>query len=589
MPGINNDFIEEVRSRNDIVDVISGYIKLTRRGSNYFGLCPFHGEKTASFSVSPGKQMFYCFGCGKGGNVFNFVMEYENFTFMEAVGTLAERAGLEMPKIEYDEKAKKEADLKSRILEVNKDAANYFFMQLKGKNGEIARNYFDKRQLSEETIKKFGLGYSLQYSDDLYRYLKEKGYSDELLKESGLCVFDEKRGGHDKFWNRVMFPILDVTGHVIGFGGRVMGEGMPKYMNSPETKVFDKSRNLYGLNVARQSRRGNLILCEGYMDVISLHQAGFTNAAASLGTALTAGHARLISRYFKEVLLCYDSDNAGTKAAFRAVPILKEAGISAKVINMKPYKDPDEFIKNLGSEEFEKRIGEAQNSFLFEISAIERNYDLSDPKGKTDFIEDAANRLTVFTDEIERNNYIDTIAQKYSIDAEALKRKVNSIGLREGIVADNTPVKIDRQKSINPEEGFMRSQNLLLTWLVEDRTLYESVKKYILPSDFEGELYIDVAGRLYGQMEKGEPNPAKIITDFTENENQGKVAEMFNGAVFDDMTEADRKKALKETIVKMKQRAIDKKTKELDPADIKGLTQIIEDKKALQKLESLAI
>ncbi len=589
MPGINDDFIEEVRSRNDIVDVVSGYIKLTRRGSNYFGLCPFHGEKTASFSVSPGKQMFYCFGCGKGGNVFNFVMEYENFTFMESVAHLAERVGMEMPEVRYDEKAKKEADLKSRILEVNKDAANYFYMQLKGQNGDIARRYFEKRQLTEETIKKFGLGYSLQYSDDLYKYLKNKGYSDDILRESGLCLFDEKRGGHDKFWNRVMFPILDVSGHVIGFGGRVMGDATPKYMNSPETKVFDKSRNLYGLNIARQSRRGNIILCEGYMDVIAMHQAGFTNAAASLGTALTSGHARLLSRYVKEVLLCYDSDNAGVKAAFRAVPILKEAGISAKVINMKPYKDPDEFIKNLGKEEFEKRISEAENSFLFEISTIANGYDLNDPKGKTDFLGEAAKKLTGFTDEIERNNYIDTVAHRYNTDAGALRRKVNEIGLERGIVAENAPIRMQRQKSIKPKEGFDKSQNLLLTWLVEDRNLYDKVKKYIRPEDFEGELYIRVATLLYEQMEEGNPNPAKIVTGFTEDENQAKVAEMFNGAVFDDMSVSEREKALKETIIKMKQKAIEKMSREAGALDVGGLTRIIAEKKALQELEKLVI
>ena len=251
MPQLPDDFIEEVRSRNDIVDVISTYVKLTRRGANHFGLCPFHGEKTPSFSVSGGKQMYYCFGCGAGGNVFTFLMEYENFTFIEAVGALAERVGMQMPEVQSSPEARRIADRKSRIYEINKDAANYFYMQRKGPQGQVARDYFAKRQLSEETVLKFGLGFSLPYSDDLYRYLKQKGYEDDILRESGLIQYDEKRGGHDKFWNRVMFPILDANKHVIGFGGRVLGDGMPKYMNSPETIVFDKSRNLYGLQIGR--------------------------------------------------------------------------------------------------------------------------------------------------------------------------------------------------------------------------------------------------------------------------------------------------------------------------------------------------
>ena len=352
MPYYSDDIIEEVRSRNDIVDVISQYVRLSKKGSTYFGLCPFHNEKTGSFSVSPNKQMYYCFGCGAGGNVFTFLMEYENFTFGEAMEALADRAGVELPKQEYTSAQRQEADKRARLLEINKEAAKYFYMLLRGERGARALSYFRKRELSDETMQKFGLGYSDQYSDDLYRYLRKKGYEDDILKESGLVSIDERRGGYDKFWNRAMFPIMDVHNKVIGFGGRVMGDGEPKYLNSPETKIFDKSRNLYGLNFARSTKKPQLLLCEGYMDVIALHQAGFDNAVASLGTALTSGHANLLKRYTKNVYLTYDSDGAGVKAALRAIPILKEVGITTKVINMKPYKDPDEFIKNLGSEAF---------------------------------------------------------------------------------------------------------------------------------------------------------------------------------------------------------------------------------------------
>ena len=310
MPYYSDELIEEVRSRNDIVDVVGGYVKLQKRGSTYFGLCPFHNEKTGSFSVTPSKQMYYCFGCGAGGNVFTFLMQYENFTFSEALQSLAERVGIDLPQQEMSEAQKREADRRTQLLEINKEAAKYFYRLLRSPRGENAYNYFKKRELSDETMKKFGLGYSDQYSNDLYRYLKSKGYSDDLLKDSGLISVNEAQGAHDKFWNRAMFPIMDIHNRVIAFGGRVMGDGEPKYLNSPETKIFDKSRNLYGLNIARTSRKEQILLGEGYMDVIALHQAGFDNAVASLGTSLTSGHANLLKRYTKEVYLTYDSDGA---------------------------------------------------------------------------------------------------------------------------------------------------------------------------------------------------------------------------------------------------------------------------------------
>ena len=375
MPFYSDELIEEVRSRNDIVDVVGGYVRLQKKGNTYFGLCPFHNEKTGSFSVSPHKQMYYCFGCGAGGNVFTFLMQYENFTFGEAMQTLADKAGVDLPKQEMSAAQKKEADKRARLLEINKEAAKYFYTLLRNPRGQKAYTYFKNRELSDETMQKFGLGYSDQYSDDLYRYLRSKGYEDEILKESGLITYDEVRGGHDKFWNRAMFPIMDVHNHVIGFGGRVMGDGEPKYLNSPETKIFDKSRNLYGLNIARSTKKDQILLCEGYMDVIALHQAGFDNAVASLGTAFTSGHANLLKRYTKEVYLTFDSDGAGVKAALRAIPILKEVGIITKIINMRPYKDPDEFIKALGADEYQKRIDMAENSFRFELRIMEADYE----------------------------------------------------------------------------------------------------------------------------------------------------------------------------------------------------------------------
>lgn len=580
---MTDEFIEEVRVRNDIVDVIGSYLKLTRRGSNYFGLCPFHGEKTASFSVSQNKQMFYCFGCGAGGNVFTFIMNYENFTFPEAVEHLAKRVGMELPKREYSAEEKRRADRKTTLMEINKDAANYYYIQRRGEAGKIARDYFEKRQLSPEMLRQFALGFSLPYRDDLYQYLKKKGYSDSFLKDSGLIQFDEKYGGHDKFWNRVMFPIQDVNGHVIGFGGRVLGDGSPKYMNSPETEIFDKSRNLYGLNFARKTRKPYMILCEGYMDVISMHQAGFSNAVASLGTSLTQGHAKLISRYCREVLLCYDSDGAGVRAALRAIPILKSAGISARVINMRPYKDPDEFIKSLGAEAFQKRLDEAQNSFLFEISVLEQGYNLNDPDAKTRFFREVAKRLTEFTEDLERNNYIETLARQYQIDKDALRKLVNQYGLEGmGRTSRPQPMEEEKRRSEDKEDGIYKSQRLLLTWILEEPGMFASVKSYIMPEDFIGELYQKVAEALYRQLEEGRANPAAIISSFPDENEQKQIAAMFNVQLLEGMKPEEKDKALKETIRKMKQRSIERNAR--DPAKI---SQVIADKKALQNLNKL--
>ncbi len=423
------EVIEEVRTRNDIVDIISGYVKLQKKGSNYFGLCPFHHEKSPSFSVSQSKQMYHCFGCGVSGNVFTFVMEYENYTFREAVELLADRSGVKLPKMEYSKEAKAQADLRAALLEINKLAANYFYYQLKQPQGQQGYQYLTGRGLTEQTIRRFGLGYSNKTSGDLYQFLKSRGYEDGILKETGLVTIEE-RGARDKFWNRVMFPIMDVNNRVIGFGGRVMGDGEPKYLNSPETKLFDKSRNLYGLNYARLSREKFILLCEGYMDVIAMHQAGFSNAVASLGTAFTSQHAALLKRYTDQVILTYDSDGAGVKAALRAIPILKSVGMSVRVLNMRPYKDPDEFIKNLGPEAFRQRIEEARNSFLFEIDTIRQQYSMEDPEQKTAFYNETARKLLEFPEALERDNYIQAVAREYFINYEGLKRLVNQMGSR---------------------------------------------------------------------------------------------------------------------------------------------------------------
>lgn len=589
MPFYSDELIEEVRARNDVVDVIGGYVRLQKKGNTYFGLCPFHSEKTGSFSVSPHKQMFYCFGCGVGGNVLTFVQKYENFTFQEAMEMLADRVGVTLPKYEMTSAQKKEADKRSRLLEINKEAAKYFYTLLRNPRGQRAYNYFKNRELTDETMQKFGLGYSDQYSDDLYRYLKSKGYEDEILKESGLITMDEVRGGHDKFWNRAMFPIMDVHNHVIGFGGRVMGDGEPKYLNSPETKIFDKSRNLYGLNIARSTRKDQLLLCEGYMDVIALHQAGFDNAVASLGTALTSGHANLLKRYTKEVYLTYDSDGAGVKAALRAIPILKEVGIVTKIINMQPYKDPDEFIKNLGAEEYQNRIDNAENSFMFELRIMQGNYDFNDPESKTAFFNEVAAKLLGFTEELERNNYIEAVAKKYNISFDNLRKMVNNLAMKGGGVSRPSQLKSGVHEK-KKEDGMKQSQKLLLTWLIEDTRLYPIVSRYVTADDFTESLYHTVAKEVFAQFkETGTVIPAKIINMFEQEEEQAEVAGLFNARIHEVETQSDMEKALKETIIRVKQNSLNYKEAHADPTDMIAMMQFIEERKGLQQLEKLHI
>ena len=583
-----DELIEEVRMKNDIVDVISGYVRLQKKGANYFGLCPFHNEKSPSFSVSPGKQMYYCFGCGAGGNVYTFIQEYENYTFPEAVKMLADRAGVNLPEIEYSEEAKKAESKRSRLLEINKEAAKYFYFQLRARQGETGYRYLRDRQLSDETIKKFGLGFANKTSNDLVQYLRSKGYSPELIHEAGLCNVDEKHGMYDKFWNRVIFPIEDINHRVIGFGGRVMGDGTPKYLNSPETPIFDKSRNLYGLNFARTSRKGNIILCEGYMDVISMHQAGFDQAVASLGTAFTLGQASLLKRYTKEVLLSYDSDGAGVKAALRAIGILKEAGLTGKIISLEPYKDPDEFMKNLGKEAFQERIDHAENSFLFEIRMLEKEYNLSDPEDKTRFHREIARKLCDFSEEVERENYIEAVAEKYHIGFENLRKLGGSIAAQTGLAKPVERPKSGIHKKTTPEENSKKTQRLLLTWLVEEPQLYKKIERFIGPEDFTEELYVRVAERLFAGLEKGELNAASIISLFPDEEEQREVASLFNTRLMEPETIQEKEKAFHDILVSVKRISYEYNTSRLG-TDVEALNRVIEGKKALEELSKTHI
>ncbi len=580
--------IEEVRQRNEIVDVISSYVRLTKKGSNYFGLCPFHNEKSASFSVTPGKQMFYCFGCGEGGNVISFLQKYENYTFQEAVEFLADRAGVELPKVTSETDQKRDLRRK-RLLDVNKEAGKYYYSLLRHESGQHALAYLRNRGLSDETIQRFGLGFARPGNNETYRYLRSKGFEDDILKDSGLFNFSEKNGMTDKFWNRVIFPIMDANSRIIGFGGRVMGSGEPKYLNSPETEIFDKGRNLFGLNYSKSSKQKYMILCEGYMDVISMHQAGFTSAVASLGTAFTGGQAKLISRYVKEVMLCYDSDGAGVSAALRALPILRAAGITAKVINMRPYKDPDEFIKALGADEFAKRIEEAENSFYYELRMLQRDYDLSDPDSRTRFFNEVAKYLLRFEDDLERENYVSGVARLYEVNRDSLQKLVVKYAMKGDTVVVKAPPKSGTAPKGNTDDGAKVAQQMFITWLSDSPQIFEQVAKYVTPDDFTEEIYRKVAEMLYEQLRNNALNPAYIVSMFPEGDDQAVVAKLFHTSLERVSGKAEREKALKEIIANVKKARFLSESSGSDDESMDALTKMLEEKKQLEALNNITI
>lgn len=598
----SDDVIDEVMSRNDIVDVISSYVSLKKKGSNYEACCPFHHEKTPSFKVNREKGMYKCFGCGVGGNVFTFVMEYENLNFPEAVEMLAEKAGIQLPEKTVSSAERSREQYKITLREMNKSAAAYFhYIMKKSRNGAKAYEYFRGRGLTDETIDKFGLGYADIYSDDLYRYLKNKGYSDDILKDSGLVTISEKEGGTDKFWNRAMIPILDINGKVIAFGGRVLGDGKPKYINTSDTAVFDKSRTLFAMNLARRSRRKGFICCEGYMDVISMHQAGFDNAVASLGTAFTFGHAGIIKRYAggNDVWLAYDSDGAGVAATKKVIAILREVGVGVRVINMRPYKDPDEFIQTLGREEFEERIKSAESGMMFLARILSEEHDQNDPGEKTRFQNEIARELSYIQDVLERNNYVEAVANKYGIDRKALADRVHEYGIagasrvssagqetyanRRDVSDEVQAESSEPRSSKRRTKGGEMSAKLLLTWLVNEPRLFERLDGIISADDFEEGIFRTVAEKLYEQYETlGIPSPAAVVNLFQDVEEQRLVAEMLQTDIMMDMTDDEANVAITDIVKKIKLAGIKRRLE--NENDIQKVQELIKQRKNIEKL-----
>ncbi|MCR5651934.1 MAG: DNA primase [Lachnospiraceae bacterium] len=584
------DTIEQVRTSNDIVDVIGSYVRLKRSGANYFGLCPFHNEKTGSFSVSPSKQMFHCFGCGEGGNVITFIMKYENYSFQEAIRYLAERAGITLPEPDETEEEKKAASLRTKILEVNKAAAYYYYKKLYSQNGEIGLKYFKgKRKLTDETIKNFGLGFAGKGGSEVISYLRSKGFDNEIIKEAGLCNISEKYGMSDRFWNRVMFPIMDINNHVIGFGGRVLGDAEPKYLNTSETKVFEKSRNMYGLNVAKRSRKDYRIVCEGYIDVISMHQAGFTEAVASLGTAFTSGHASILHRYTNEVRLIYDSDEPGIKAALRAIPLCNEAGLVARMVDLTPHKDPDEFINAKGAEEFQKRLDSAENSFFYSLRMSEREYDLNDPEGRTAFQTHAAAMLSDIEDELKRENYISSVAAKYMINENTLRKAV----VNEAVKKESESIRLRtyRTPEKKPEDdGTTSAEKYLLTWLTDENYLFKEISGYLNYDDFTEGVTRECAKLLFEQMADGHCEPASIIDRFEDEDEHKKVASIFSTKLNAVESGPEKSRALTDLVVRIKEASLKRQSDdETDEGGENLLQKRIRIRKAMDALKNLKI
>ena len=501
---IPESFLEELTARSDIVETVSGYVTLNKKGNNYWGLCPFHNEKTPSFSVAPDKQIYYCFGCHKGGGVINFIMEVEGLPFPDAVRMLAQRAGMEVPEEEGGRDSRRRRE---RLLELNKETARWFHANLSDPVAAHAVEYLRGRALSPRTVKNFGLGFAPGEWDGLIRAMTQKGFSKAELLEAGLVVRNQNGRVYDRFRNRVMFPIIDIRGEVIGFGGRVMDDSTPKYLNSPDTPVFNKSRNLFAMNIAKKSKQGRVILTEGYMDTISLHQAGFDCAVASLGTSLTQEHAQLLSRYTKEAVIAYDGDGAGVAAAQRAITILEKTGLKVKVLRMRGAKDPDEFIKKYGREAFGALLDQSENHIVYRLLQVQQKYDLTVDEQKTAYLQEAADLVAGLTSPVEREIYGAKAAEAADFSSDAMSREVERRRKQRTWKARKQQERRDLTPSLQlqPEQRGMRYENLrsaraeegVLRLMMLDPTLFRQAEG-LEPEHFSSPLL----GRVYGLLRR---------------------------------------------------------------------------------------
>lgn len=526
MARYSEEILNEVRQSNDIVDVISQYVHLKRSGRNFFGLCPFHNEKSPSFSVSPDKQIFHCFGCGVGGNVITFVSQIEGLNFVETVQMLAERANIQLPTLQNNGDTQREI-LKDKVYKVNEFTAEYYHQNLYKPQAKMAQEYVKKRQLTNETLKSFRIGFSGKF-DELYQELKKQGFQEQEILESGLVNKNERGQYIDRYRNRLMFPICDARGRVIAFGGRVLDDSKPKYINSPENVVYSKGRHLFGLNVAKKGDTKKLLIVEGYMDVISLHQRGITNVVAPLGTALTEQQGWLLRKNSEQIILSFDSDDAGIKAKLRAIDILQNMGCDLRVIQLEGAKDPDEYILKYGNMRFQNVIDKAFSVVEFKVKILKKELDLDNTNDKIKFLNEIAKLISKVDNTMEREVYIEKIAKEYDISKEAIYAEVNKLTYKndksEKILEKAKPV-ITHKKLETKEvpQAIKRRENTIISILLSgDLSIFEIIKQNIKPEDFQDEINHEIAKKLYEEFEKGNSNINGII-DTLEQEQQNQI------------------------------------------------------------------
>lgn len=542
MPRYSDELVNEIFAQNDIVDYVSQYVKLRKNGRDYTGLCPFHKEKSPSFHVNQDKQLFHCFGCGAGGNLVQFVMRSEGLDFVEALKLMADRVGIILPEDDnvVDDKL---YEKKKRIYSMNKTAARFYYETLtREEDGKVGLEYFAERKISKNTITKYGLGYAPDSFDYLKKYMNKLGFSDSELLESGLCVSKNDKI-YDKFRGRVMFPIIDLRGNVIAFGGRIInaaekdGYKPPKYLNSAETPVFNKGKNLFSLNLAKKADSKQCILCEGYMDVISVFQAGVENIVATLGTALTENQAKLLMKYTGEILLCYDSDEAGQTATKRAISIINSVGGKCRVMRLKGAKDPDEYIKNNGIELFKKAMAEALHSTEYLLGLLKSKYDLDNPDGKIMFVQEAAGVLSEIVNAIEVDAYIKKISDETEISKDAIYAELKK--LKHNFKSNNSQIKkvqasgVTRKSEENSKT--VEAERRLLGLIIDKKSVYKKVKEELSPSAYSTDVLRRLAELVYFCHEKDEKiEPAIIINRFS-GEDADFVSQIFcNLETYDD-------------------------------------------------------
>ena len=573
--------IEEIREQSDIVSIISEYTALNKKGSSYVGLCPFHNEKTPSFSVSEDKQLYYCFGCGAGGNVITFLMQKENMSFIEVIKYLAERENIKLDETYLSEEELENNKKRSQLLEILKESARYFHYSLRSAEHEEALRYLTDRGLTMDTIKHFGLGYASHHFNDLYEYLKHKGYSDKLLLESGLFLQGKQNSNmiYDRFAGRIIYPIFDLSKKVIAFGGRVLDGSLPKYLNSPENMLFNKSRNLYGMHIAKNSGAPYFILVEGYMDVIAMHQAGFSQTVASLGTAFTPGHAKLLKRHTKEVIILYDSDGAGQKAALRAIPILRSEGLKVKVLLLQEGKDPDEYLKTHGYEAMRTLLEGAPSDIWFQIRTIEKKYDLTISEEKVKFLQEIAGVLAETSSSIEHAIYLKEISKTYEIDEEAFKAEMNRYykeGMRKVAARETETSPRQKKQTFNNEVIFLAN-------LYHYPNLARHVQDYLKPEFFEEGLLYDLAKAILESLQSGkEIDMTYFTTHYPEVEQQNMISHVL---IYKDQRYEDialLQKMMTENVKRLNKQYIERRLKVTQ--DVNEVQNLLFQKKELDKL-----